>query len=188
MLKKYSKIIILMVCVFSFLVIMISTNLLNISSLAGPNSEDTHYNLITINSVIAGFMFTSLSLILSVANSDTIRRLERTIHMDFIYNNITGGILNSIISIVTSLVSIFIVPNCIQLITNTSMPTYIKESVMYLCNVAIPFTVLYTLVVAIGCFLMSVLDVKFIIKSIRRKLLKEAPDKESLKETLNLIK
>lgn len=175
--KEYKRIIKSSIISIVIMVVLILVKLISFTSLVNPSNTDVCWNIITVNSVFAGFMFTSLSMLISVVFSDTVKRLERASLMDEVYRNILCGIYCSLLSIGFALIIIFILPNASF------------KGVLYdLVNKAVPFFMVYTLVLSILCFLYSVLDVRFIIKDLRRRINKGTVTEERKREILKKIK
>lgn len=74
--KKYINVII-GVCVGCVLFSVLFT-LLKISFLNRPQTDDFYFNMITLNSVIAGFAFTNIGLLLSAASTEVVRKICKT--------------------------------------------------------------------------------------------------------------
>lgn len=175
--KEYKRMIkstLISAVIIFFLVVM---KLMSFTNLNDPNNSDICWNIVTVNSVFAGFMFTSLSMLISVIFSDTVKRLERASLMEEVYRNILCGIYCSLLSIGFALIIIFILPN---VTCNTALLNLLKS--------AIPFLMVYTLILSILCFLYSVLDVRFIIKDLRARINKGSVSEERKKEILKKIK
>lgn len=141
------------------------------------------FNIITVNSVFAGFLFTSITFFVGVSNTKTIETLERINYMEKVYNNLIIGFLSSLISITLSVIGIFVVPQIlkIELIKNNFISIYIF-------NKLIPILILSFLGHTIINFIFATNHLKLIIKSIRRKALMNAPNKKSIEKTLKEIK
>lgn len=67
---------------------------------------DFHYNLITFNSVIAGFLFSGISILISLISNPSVKRLWDNGYLDNLY--ISGG-LGIILSIISIVMAFFIV-------------------------------------------------------------------------------
>lgn len=177
--SKYIKyILILMLIVLFFSAIKI--NVINVDILSGKDSASIHFNLITVNSIFAGFLFSSLALLIGLNSTKTLIVLERTNRMESIYKNITRGLMSSIISIVLSLICIFIIPNIEKISLVNKLPLITKKF--------IPGLVLLFIIFTIVSFLIATRDIKFIISSVRRKSTQNTPSKESIQKTLESIK
>lgn len=116
-------------------------------SLFLDEDKSVHFDLLTVNSIIAGFMFSGLSLILGMSNSKTVEELERAKHMDKIYTNIIVGITFNVISIIISLLVLLQI---------------LPKIVVFLVSAEITF-----LIIGIICFGLSVLDLRFLIHNMR---------------------
>lgn len=79
---------------------------ISVASLVKENINEYQFNIITINSIFAGFLFTGLSTILSASNTRTVQTLIKAKRIQKIYYNLFIGILTNLISI---LVCIFVV-------------------------------------------------------------------------------
>jgi hypothetical protein len=61
-----------------------------------------HYNLLTINAIFAGFLFTGLGIMVSVADKPSIKRLNEHGYLDKYYNSIYISVIFHLLSIVAS--------------------------------------------------------------------------------------
>ena len=68
--------------------------------------SDFHYNLITFNSVIAGFLFSGLSILISLISNESIKRLWDNGYLDGLYHSGTIGICMNILSIIMSFITV----------------------------------------------------------------------------------
>ena len=62
-------------------------------------------NILSVNAIIAGFLFTGLSIIISVIDKDRIKRLMQNGYLDVFYNTIFAGIAFHIASILFSVMN-----------------------------------------------------------------------------------
>ncbi|SKA89792.1 hypothetical protein SAMN05428976_11359 [Clostridium sp. USBA 49] len=170
MLKKLKYFI--YVALLFILFYLINNEILDISVI-----KNNHFNLITVNSIFAGFLFTSLGVIMSLYSNELLVKLERTSIMNDIYVDIFTGIVFSVISIIISVANSFI---SIDNITNNNLK-YFFSNIMLVLE-------LYFLLVAILQFIISVNDTRFIIKTVRLNLKKHFPSKENINKTLDKIK
>src|SRR5699024_8768656 len=67
---------------------------------------DFHIKILTINSVFAGFLFTSLGIMISILDKERITRLDKAGYMDNYFNAIYIGLFFHILSISMSLLLI----------------------------------------------------------------------------------
>lgn len=185
--KEYKKIIKGIIISTIVMSILYLTGAINLTSLVDSNNSEICWNIITINSVFAGFMFTSLSMLISVITSDTIKRLERASLMEEVYKNILCGVYCSLISITFALIIIFILPN-LFIYLSTQEKSILKEIGNSIGEKLIPFLMIHTMILSILCFLGSVLDVSFIIKDLRKKINKSSISEENKREILKKIK
>ena len=65
---------------------------------------DFHIKILTINSVFAGFLFTSLGIMISILDKERITRLDKAGYMDNYFNAIYIGLFFHILSISMSLI------------------------------------------------------------------------------------
>lgn len=69
---------------------------------------DFHIKILTINSVFAGFLFTSLGIMISILDKERITRLDNAGYMDNYFNAIYIGLFFHILSIAMSLLLIIV--------------------------------------------------------------------------------
>ena len=79
------------------------------------NDNDFYYNCITLSSIIGGFLFTGISILISALDKDRIKRLWENNYLDNLYRSAFAGIILNVFSI---LVAVFLL--CTDI-------TYIKE-------------------------------------------------------------
>lgn len=63
-----------------------------------------HINILTINSIFAGFLFTSLGIMIGILDKERISRLDKAGYMDNYFNAIYIGLFFHVISILISLI------------------------------------------------------------------------------------
>ena len=66
-------------------------------------SEDFQYNLISVSSVIAGFLFTGISILISVIDKENIKRLWDNNYLDNLYGSAFIGMSSNVLTIILSL-------------------------------------------------------------------------------------
>lgn len=144
--------------------------------------NQNHFNLITINAIFAGFLFSSLALIVGLFNDKVLIRLERANFLDDIYRKILYGITNSLLSIIISLFNIFAKPTLTESIIGKSLwlRTFITT---YLYSLE-----LFFLISTIVLFILSVKNISFIIKSVRERVRNELPKNEGTEKVIERIK
>lgn len=72
------------------------------------NSQITHVDLLTINAIFIGFLFTTLGVLVGFLNNNRIIKLDRNGYMDNYYNTIYFGLFFFIISAICGVVGIFL--------------------------------------------------------------------------------
>lgn len=65
--------------------------------------EDFQYNLISVSSVIAGFLFTGISILISVIDKENIKRLWDNNYLDNLYSSAFIGMSSNVLTIISSL-------------------------------------------------------------------------------------
>lgn len=65
-----------------------------------------HINILTINSIFAGFLFTSLGIMISILDKERISKLDKAGYMDNYFNAIYIGLFFHVLSISMSLLMI----------------------------------------------------------------------------------
>ena len=63
------------------------------------NDNDFYYNCITLSSIIGGFLFTGISILISALDKDRINRLWENNYLDNLYRSAFVGIILNVISI-----------------------------------------------------------------------------------------
>lgn len=139
---------------------------------------ENQFNIITVNTVFAGFLFTSLGIIAGFSNNASIRKFERIKTMDNIYNNILSGIIFSILSIVIGLIIVLFNFNFI--IKNLFIYNILK-SIGYISE-------LFFLIMTITYFSLSVKNTFFAISVVRADIKSKLPNQEDVKKILDKIK
>lgn len=138
--------------------------------------KTSHFNIITINTVFIGFLFTSLYILLGLLNERIIQFFQEAGAMKNVYKNIESGIGSSFISIIFSLINLIVVDT-------------IKDSDI-IVNFMYGLELLF-LIITIYYFIKNLKNLKVIINSINigrehRKDMENA-DKEA-DEIINSVK
>lgn len=140
--------------------------------------SENQFNIITVNTVFAGFLFTSLGIIAGFSNNTSIRKFERIKTMDNIYNNISKGIIFSVLSITIGLIIVLFDFNFI--IKNLFIYNILK-STGYIFE-------LFFLIMSIIYFSLSVKYTFFAISVVRADIKSKLPNQEEVKKILDKIK
>lgn len=139
---------------------------------------ENQFNIITVNTVFAGFLFTSLGIVAGFSDNASIRKFERIDTMDNIYNNILKGIIFSIVSIVIGL--IIVVINFEYIIKDVFIYNILK-STGYIFE-------LFSLIITIIYFCLSVKHTFFAISVVRLEIKSKLPNQEKIQKILEKIK
>lgn len=109
-------------------------------------TTDLHFNILTINSIFAGFLFTSLGIMVSLSDKPRISKLDIGGYMDNYYNAIYTGLFFHIFSTLIALLEIM-------------QFSYFKENLLKLEQFFLIFGVIF--------FIKAVLNIVKIISKIR---------------------
>ena len=122
-------------CLFFF-------NLIDVNRVA-LLGNDLQYSIIATSSVIAGFLFTGVSIMLASMNSDVIRRLWNYNYLDNLYRSAFFGIGCYIISILIAYISVY-------RLESNSMFLLFAETLTFICGFLLFSTSLRYLYKTIG--------------------------------------
>ena len=137
------------------------------------DNDELYWNLINLNSILAGFMFTSLGVIMSLSDSEFIKKIEATNILDRMYSNIIKGVVSSLISLIMSLIIVFGSEKMFTLLEVFSG----LASVVFLVPIFL----------ALVSFLVSIADVRKLIKAIRKYAKKDTMSRERRLAAYNSI-
>lgn len=68
--------------------------------------NSSQFNIISFNGLIAGFLFTSLSIIMTIAEKEGVKRLYVGGYLDQFYNTIILGIIHHVVAVVLGLITL----------------------------------------------------------------------------------
>lgn len=88
-----------------FIIACIVLDFLGVINLS-QKSEQFHLNLLTVNSIFLGFLFTSLGMMVGFIDKKSIKSLNTAGYMDNYYNSIYFGLIFLIISTVISTIGV----------------------------------------------------------------------------------
>ena len=128
--------------VFAFLVYQ------NIFNLIFFENADYHFDVLTVTAIIAGFLFSGFSLLMSLYGSKTVEILERAGRFDKMILSYVLGFIFSISSILCSLFGLFLLPMRLILLE---------------------FLEIYFLLLCLLYFILSMYYLYIIVNDIRRK-------------------
>ena len=86
--------------------VLIATNIINIQKIEGLG-EDFQYNAISMSSIIGGFLFTGIGILISVIDKDRIKRLWDNNYLDNLYRSAFAGMISNVITIILSFAFLF---------------------------------------------------------------------------------
>ena len=155
--RKWKSIIISLFFAIVISALLKRLNLVNLEFfLKLEKNNDQYWNIINFSSIISGFMFTALGIILSTADGKVMKYLASTNIVDRMYINIVFGIWGGIFSIILSLFMI--------ISTNEIFNFLVK---------IIPYVLLISIIFTLQCFVKSTKDVWYIIKQTRKSAINE---------------
>lgn len=130
--------------------------------------QSFHFNVLSINAVIAGFLFTGLSILISVSNKKIVKLLNKGGYLSIIDKSIYLGIFSHLSSIAFSFVCMI----------NTSLRLQpIFTNIQFL-----------SFLLGIAYFFMSIIKLKTVIDNIRKEDLKgESEELTYTEKDINLL-
>ena len=132
--------------------------------------DDHHFDLITVNSIFGGFLFSGLSAILGLGASKTIRTLAKIDSLNKVYRYITSGIMCSIFSICFSLTGILFIVKDITVGKYTISNYFISDTIRLF--------EIYFLIMTIVLFISSAKYLLIIVRQSSKEIQKEVGYKE----------
>ncbi len=152
--KKHISLFILFLFLIATIVIIIKSSEYNDYFCQLYNNDSFHYSLITLNSVIAGFLFSGISILVSLISIPSIKRLWSNGYLDNLYHSGILGITLNIISIIFG----FIITLKLT-IFNFNQDTY--QRVLTILELA-------TMLNGLVCFIICVSELVYCINILRR--------------------
>jgi hypothetical protein len=144
LLKKYYKSIVELI-IFSVLIY----NLTNVNFLL-----ENEFNLITINTVLVGFLFTIYTILIPLLDEEIMEAYEKTKEIERVFDNITLGIVYGILSVLFTIMGLAI----FGIVTENKMTNIYK----------LWLTIdLSSFILVMKSMLLSILDMSSIVGSIR---------------------
>lgn len=131
--------------------------------------SSNEFNMITVNTVLVGFLFTILTILMSFTDEDIILTYEKTNELEKVYTNINTGILLGVLSIAVSIIVL-----CIWGEPNISEITSANKA-------------LYSIIIGMFIIIMksifcAILDINSIIGDIRRRKITNSKRETANKE------
>lgn len=94
------KILVLYIVSIFIMAALFKYEIIQVSSLIGDNINEYQFDVITINSIFAGFLFTGLSIILGMSNTKSVQALIKANRIQKIYISLFVGICVNLLSII----------------------------------------------------------------------------------------
>lgn len=133
------------------------------------------FNMITVNTVLIGFLFTILTILMSFIDEDVILTYEKTNELKKVYNNITIGIVLGVLSIAISIT--------VLCIWGEPSETDITE-----LNKLINSSIVGMFIIIMKSILVAILDMNSIITDIRRRKIINWEKEKANREMKNIYK
>ena len=86
--------------------VLIATNVISIKKIEALG-DDFQYNAISMSSIIGGFLFTGIGILISVIDKDRIKRLWDNNYLDNLYRSAFAGMISNVITIILSFTFLF---------------------------------------------------------------------------------
>ena len=134
--NRYIKRFLLVLLILVVLVIlMIHFQIINIDKII-ELGNDFQYNIISMSSIIGGFLFTGLSLIISVLDNERIDRLWENGYLNNLYRVAIVGLIFDIISLISALaILISNISNYIHIAIYIEMLSVIISIIFFAWNI-----------------------------------------------------
>ncbi len=100
--KNWIKLISLLIISVISSLVLIKYGLIDVAKIETA-SNDFHYNAISMSSIIGGFLFTGISILISTIDKERIKRLWDNNYLDNLYRSAFVGMISNIITIIVAL-------------------------------------------------------------------------------------
>ena len=96
-------------------------------------APDFHYNTISLSAIIGGFLFTGISILISVIDKDRIKRLWDCNYLDNLYRSAFVGMIANVATIIVAFLLVFlnICPKANDLLVKIEITTLIVGIVFF---------------------------------------------------------
>ena len=96
-------------------------------------APDFHYNAISLSAIIGGFLFTGISILISVIDKDRIKRLWDCNYLDNLYRSAFVGMIANVATIIVAFLLVFlnICPKANDLLVRIEITTLIVGIVFF---------------------------------------------------------
>lgn len=107
--KHHLRVILISILILIIFVMLVYYEYINLNLLFENNN--IHINILTVASMIAGFLFSGLSILMTVDKSETVLILKKAKRMNEIYNSCKIGIKASLFSVILSIIGFLTMQN-----------------------------------------------------------------------------
>lgn len=174
---KKNKILTSIIISIILCIIAMKTNYNKLNLLTGSKGESIQFNLLTVNSIIAGFIFTNLGLLISISQHEVIQKLRCTTIIERKNSRMMTGLVFHIIVIFIALSFIFDVPKCFILIDKVLKVLKINIIIStFLIDLLAIFEIV-CLVIGILHFTLSIRDIHSLLQAVTKRN-DNVPDEE----------
>ena len=96
-------------------------------------APDFHYNAISLSAIVGGFLFTGISILISVIDKDRIKRLWDCNYLDNLYRSAFVGMIANVATIIVAFLLVFlnICPKANDLLVKIEITTLIVGIVFF---------------------------------------------------------
>lgn len=96
-------------------------------------APDFHYNAISLSAIIGGFLFTGISILISVIDKDRIKRLWDCNYLDNLYRSAFVGMIANVATIIVAFLLVFlnICPKANDLLVKIEITTLIVGIIFF---------------------------------------------------------
>lgn len=176
----------IMIITFIIMISLLIGNVLNLSILLESNSSNTLFNIITINSILVGFLFSALGIFSSLNKTKTYEILSHTPYVRKTEDYMLLGILCGLVSISFSI--FYLVIDFRKLLDFL----FSKDTIIMFIpkiNLLVSFFIIYTLVLSLIYFSFSLKNIYLIISQERKQTKDPSQqEKDRRDEMINRIK
>ena len=104
--KNWVKLVISVIIPIIFTILLFSLNIIKTQEIIKAGN-DIQFNIISFSAIIGGFLFTGISILVSIIDKERIKRLWKNNYLDNLYRSASIGIVANIVSIVAALALVF---------------------------------------------------------------------------------
>lgn len=101
--KNWIKLIIILCCSIIISIVLICKGKINVRYINELGVE-FQYNMISMSSIIGGFLFTGISILISVIDKERIKRMWDNNYLDNLYRCAFIGMISNIVTIIIALI------------------------------------------------------------------------------------